>query len=78
MLLSGYAPEYACEMGRLDQSLPFEELKRRALINKAAQAADQALDFSRRIRAGLPETNEAREKPEEMQFGVTTRKGGVA
>ncbi len=54
VLLSGYAPEYAYERGRLDQSLPFEELKRRARINAAARAADQAEDFSRRIRIGLP------------------------
>ncbi len=54
VLLSGYAPEYAYERGRLDQRLPFEELKRRSLINAAAQAADRAPDFSRRIRAGLP------------------------
>ena len=54
ILLSGYAPEYAYDRGRLDRSLPFEELKRRAHINAVAQAADQAPDFSRRIRAGLP------------------------
>jgi hypothetical protein len=54
VLLSGYAPEYVYERGRLEQSLPFEELKRRSLINAAAQAADKAPDFSRRIRAGLP------------------------
>jgi hypothetical protein len=54
ILLSGYAPEYAYEMGRLDQSLPFEELRRRSHVNAAAQAADQAPDFSQRIRAGLP------------------------
>jgi hypothetical protein len=54
MLLSGYAPEYVYERGRLDQSLPFEELKERSHINAAAQAADQAPDFSRRIRANLP------------------------
>jgi len=54
VLLSGYTPEYVYEQGRLDRSLPFEELKRRSLVNAAAQAADQAPDFSRRIRAGLP------------------------
>ena len=54
ILLSGYTPEYAYDMGRLSRSLPFEELKRRAHINALAQAADQAPDFSRRIRAGLP------------------------
>lgn len=54
VLLSGYTPAYVYEAGRIDQSLPFEELKRRSLVNAAAQAADQAPDFSRRIRAGLP------------------------
>jgi hypothetical protein len=54
VLLSGYTPEYAYERGRLDQSLPFEELQRRSLVNPAAQAADAAPDFSQRIRAGLP------------------------
>ena len=54
ILLSGYAPEYIYDAGRLDRSLPFEELKRRSLVNAAAQAADRAPDFSRRIRAGLP------------------------
>jgi hypothetical protein len=54
IMLSGYAPEYAYERGRLDRSLPFEELKRRSHVNEAAQAADKAPDFSKRIRAGLP------------------------
>ncbi|MET0852051.1 MAG: DUF4105 domain-containing protein [Candidatus Rokuibacteriota bacterium] len=54
ILLSGYAPEYAYERGRLDRSRPFPELKRQSHINAAAQAADQAPDFSRRIRAALP------------------------
>jgi hypothetical protein len=54
VLASGYAPEYVYETGRLDKSLPFPELMRRSRINDAAQAADGAPDFSRRIRAGLP------------------------
>jgi hypothetical protein len=54
VLLSGYAEEYAYDMGRLDRSLPFEELRRRSHINAVAQAADKAPDFSQRIRAGLP------------------------
>lgn len=56
ILLSGYAPLYTYELGRLDTSLPFEELRRRSHINAAAQAADQAADFSQRIRAGLPKS----------------------
>jgi len=54
IMLSGYAPEYAYERGRLDRSLPFPALMRRSPINPAAQAADKAPDFSKRIRAGLP------------------------
>jgi len=54
VLLSGYAPEYIYDNGRLDTSLPFEDLKKRSRINDAAQAADRAPDFSRRIRAALP------------------------
>lgn len=54
ILLSGYAPEYVYDAGRLDHSLPFEELKRHSHINAVAQAADRDPDFSRLIRAGLP------------------------
>ena len=34
--------------------LPFAELKKRALINPAAQAANESPDFSRLIREGRP------------------------
>jgi hypothetical protein len=54
VLASGYVPQYAYESGRIDTSMPFEELRRRALVNPAAQAADDAPDFSQRIRVGLP------------------------
>ena len=54
VLLSGYAAEYAYDHGRLDRRLPFAELQRQSLVNGRAQAADQAPDFSRRIRQGLP------------------------
>jgi len=54
VIVSGYAPAYVYESGRIDRSLPFEELQRRSLVNAAGQAADQAPDFSHRIRAGLP------------------------
>ena len=52
--LSGCAPEYAYERGRFDRSMTFEELKWRGHINALAYAADQAPDFSRRIRVSLP------------------------
>ncbi len=57
VLLSGYAPQYAYELGRLDTSLPFAELRQRSRVNDRAHGADQDPDFSRRIRAGLPGTN---------------------
>lgn len=54
LLLSGYVPEYVHEQRRLDNRLPFDELKRRSHINARAQAADTAGNFSERIRLGLP------------------------
>jgi hypothetical protein len=54
LLLSGYLPHYLYEHRRIDTSLPFAELKRRSHITAAAQAADQAPNFSQRIRVGLP------------------------
>jgi Domain of unknown function (DUF4105) len=54
VLLSGYFAEYAYDLGSLDTSMPFAELKARSLINAKAHAADQAPDFSERIRDGLP------------------------
>ena len=53
-LLNGLIDSYLYHSGRVDTALPFDELRRRSLINEAAQAADDALDFSQRIRANLP------------------------
>jgi len=50
ILVSGYVPQFLYESGRLDTRLPFDELRRRAHINAAAQAANDAPDFSQRIR----------------------------
>ena len=55
ILVSGYVPELLYDKGRLDTGLPFAELRRRSRINDVARAADAAQDFSRRIRAHLPE-----------------------
>jgi hypothetical protein len=54
VLLSGYAPQYAYELGALDTSIPFEELRRRSYINPKAQAIGNDREFSRKIREGLP------------------------
>jgi hypothetical protein len=54
LLLSGYVPEYLYETGRLNTSLPFQELKALSHINTRAVSADNDPEFSRLIRAGLP------------------------
>ena len=54
MLIPGWIDGYLYYSGRVDTTLSFEELRRRSLINEAAQAADGAPDFSQLIRASLP------------------------
>lgn len=54
ILFSGYTPLYAYELGRLDDTLPFEELRAKSCINPKALEAGDATDFSTRIREGLP------------------------
>ena len=54
VLMSGYFPAYAYDLGSLDTSRPFPELRAQSLINDKAHAADQAPDFSGLIREGLP------------------------
>jgi hypothetical protein len=54
MLVNGFADQMLYERHALAGNLPFAELKARALINKRAQEAGDASDFSERIRAGLP------------------------
>ena len=51
ILISGHVPEYLYEAGMLDTSVPFAELQQRSVVNARAHAADQATDFSQRIRA---------------------------
>jgi hypothetical protein len=53
-ILNGLVDGYLYRSGRMDTSLPFEDLRRRSQINDAAQAADGAPDFSQRIRQSLP------------------------
>jgi hypothetical protein len=52
--LNGLIDGYLYNTGRVDTTLPFEELRRRSRINEAAHGADHAPDFSQRIRASLP------------------------
>jgi hypothetical protein len=51
LLASGYVPEYLYEHGRIEGAGDaFAELQRRAYVNRRAQAAGAAADFSQRIR----------------------------
>jgi hypothetical protein len=54
MLLNGTVDELVYHNGGFASQLPFAELKQMSLIDAKAQAADQAPDFSERIRIGLP------------------------
>ena len=54
ILLSGYAAEYAYELGKLDNSIPFAELRKRSYINQRAHEAGDDQNFSLKIREGLP------------------------
>jgi hypothetical protein len=52
-LFNGLIDSYLYHSGRIDTTLPFDELRRRSLINAAAQAAEGVPDFSDRIRDSL-------------------------
>lgn len=54
ILRNGYGDRMLQEQGAVDPSLPYEELRRRASIDERAKAAEDAADFSARIRVGLP------------------------
>ncbi|MFO0912481.1 MAG: DUF4105 domain-containing protein [Pirellulales bacterium] len=49
-LLNGWVDAYLYSAGRIDTSLPFDELRRRSHINDAARAAAGSDDFHARIR----------------------------
>jgi hypothetical protein len=54
LLVNGSIDEHAYELGAIDTSLPFAELKRLSHINDRARAADRDPAFSSCIRDGLP------------------------
>jgi hypothetical protein len=53
-ILSGYAARRAYRNGRLDTSLPFEQLRAISRVNDAAVRSDRDPNFSSVIRRGLP------------------------
>jgi hypothetical protein len=55
ILANGLADQLLYERGNIDTSMPFDQLKQASLIVGKAKAADQAPDFSQRIREGLPQ-----------------------
>lgn len=59
ILLNGKADEMLYERGAIrSNGLPFEELKKRSLINDAARAANASPDFATLIRANAPSFQE--------------------
>ena len=58
LIVNGYLPDYAYELGALDTRLPLPELRALAHIDKRALAAGLSSDFSRLIRVGVPSPRE--------------------
>ena len=54
ILLNGRLDELGYMRKNIDTSLPFSELRERSRINPRAMAAGNSVDFSARIREGLP------------------------
>jgi Domain of unknown function (DUF4105) len=54
VLVSGYVPELAYEIGAVDTRISLDNLKEKAKISEKARAIGDAPDFSRRIRDGVP------------------------
>jgi hypothetical protein len=54
LFLNGRLDELAYDIGAIDHSMPFSELRAKSYINPRAKAADADPQFSARIREGLP------------------------
>ncbi len=55
-IVNGFIDEMLYERKTVDTSLPFQELKKRSLINERAKGVDKSPEFSQLIRVGLPGT----------------------
>lgn len=66
ILVNGKGDELLYERGVLDNGVPFAELKRRAYINARARAANDAPDFSKRIRTMPWEQSRATDSPRQQ------------
>ncbi|MEE4261598.1 MAG: DUF4105 domain-containing protein [Desulfobacteraceae bacterium] len=67
VILNGFADRRAYEMGTIDNSLPFDTLKRLSCINEQAKAAENSPEFSKLIRKGLPGMDRVPEKGRENE-----------
>ncbi|MBW1883340.1 MAG: hypothetical protein JRJ58_07425, partial [Deltaproteobacteria bacterium] len=56
ILVNGTLDELGYMRGTIDNSLPFEEVRRRADVTERAKAAGSSADFSTRIRMVAPES----------------------
>ena len=54
VVLSGYLPNYAYDLGATDTSVSFEKLRDLSRIHEKAVLADADPNFSARIREGVP------------------------
>jgi Domain of unknown function (DUF4105) len=54
VILSGYLPNYAYDLGATDTSMSFAKLRELSRIHDRAALADDDSDFSARIREGMP------------------------
>jgi Domain of unknown function (DUF4105) len=54
ILLSGYLPNYAYDIGATDTSISFEQLRALSRIHDRARQADGDPNYSKLIRVGIP------------------------
>jgi hypothetical protein len=54
VLLSGYLPNYAYDLGAIDTSMPFEGLRALARIHDKAVQVDTDPHFAAKIRETIP------------------------
>lgn len=54
LLINGYLPDYLAENDMLSKRAPIAEIKRLSHIAERAKAANDAVDFSKAIRLGVP------------------------
>lgn len=80
IIASGHVPEYLFELKMLDAEagLDLAALQQRSHINERAKAADQASDFSARIRAPTLQAVAGQEKPANQTANQTAKKTGAS